>query len=140
VKPRLVEFAPERVRRSHDAERCRAQLEAIGVAIRGYADRHGGEAYPEGTGSRFLLRLPGVRPEQLLCPARGPRVRTSFRPLYRGPGLTLSSDLPADTPVACDEEGQHPGGLHVLYLDGRVEFVPQGTPEHGQALEATIPE
>ncbi|MBI3273190.1 MAG: DUF4190 domain-containing protein [Planctomycetes bacterium] len=151
LEPWFLDLAPDSMRRSYDQTRCRENLSLLGAAVNAYVARQGqGEGYPPGRGAAFLRRLPDVEPERLRCPARA-RVQPGAGPApasgagrggraYRGPAITLSGDLPAETAIACDEEGQHAGGIHALYLDGHVEFVPVDSPAYREAMESTTSE
>lgn len=124
-------FATARTR-AREAE-CGAQLRMIAAALKVYQVENG--CYPAGQGRDLLgvlegryLKAGGPR-APLCCPATGRR--------YRGPKDPLQTTADADTVIACDEPGNHPGAIMVLTGDGNMRRVPAGDPEYDRVLKAT---
>ena len=96
-------------------QKCVSQLMMIGDALHLYAESHG-SALPE---TLDLLTLDGQLsdPEMLRCPAK------HLPYIYLGYDFSLA-ELSADVPLVLDYARSHPGGVHVLYADFQVRFVP----------------
>ena len=99
----------------HFEQKCASQLTMIGDALKLYAESHG-SALPE---TLDLLTLDGQlsEPGWLMCPAK----RLPY--IYLGYGFSLP-ELSPDFPLVLDRVRCHPGGVHVLYADFQVRFVP----------------
>ncbi len=111
-------------------------MRQIGLAVQMYANDHGGQ-FPE----RLEDLLPAgidITPEVFVCPsssdtpATAPTTqqsatRMSSEPghlsyVYLGKGLTDKAG--ADVLLAYEPVGHHGDKSHLLFVDGRVEFVP----------------
>ncbi len=115
--------------------RCQSNLEAIAVALTGYAQSHGGR-YPDSLAD--LVADGSLAPESLVCtathdtPAAGAsnvaKAVALSQPghasyVYSGKGLTLTS--PADAVLAYEPLADHGDGLHVLFCDKVILYCPQ---------------
>ena len=96
-------------------QKCASQLTMIGDALKLYAESHG-SALPE-TLDQLTLDGQLSEPGMLMCPAK----RLPY--IYLGYGFSLP-ELSPDIPLVLDRVRCHPGGVHVLYADFQVRFVP----------------
>ena len=98
---------------------CVSSLRQIVLAVQAYTEDFGGSLPP----SLSVLRDYGVDPESCSCPCAknvAPGQRTY---VYVRPAKTLGDIArPQDTIIAYDRPGNHPGGCHVVFLDGHVEW------------------
>ena len=99
----------------HFEQKCVSQLMMIGDALHLYAESHA-SALPE-TLDQLTLDGRLSEPETLRCPAK----RLPY--IYLGYGFSLP-ELSPDIPLVLDRVRCHPGGVHVLYADFQVRFVP----------------
>lgn len=99
----------------HFEQKCVSQLMMTGDALKLYAESHA-SALPE---TLDLLTLDGQLsdPGMLMCPAK----RLPY--IYLGYGFSLP-ELSPDIPLVLDRVRCHPDGVHVLYADFQVRFVP----------------
>jgi len=106
---------------------CGSNLKGIGTSLRIYQAEHG--LLPD-AGFRTLVDSGAVALRQLNCPSSGKTVEDVEKDLHAcyvlvaGNG-SLWSELPSpsDTIVAYERDNHGGEGGHVLYADGRVEFV-----------------
>ncbi|MCK6484060.1 MAG: hypothetical protein L6R00_08005 [Phycisphaerae bacterium] len=119
---------------------CASNLRGIGQALYVYAQDGG--VFPESEADWVdrLLAANSVTPKALLCPAAGDTAGCSYRYV---PGAGPNS--PPYQIVAYEKPSNHGGeGGHVLYADGRVEFLSADDllavvrREHGEAVAAEL--
>jgi prepilin-type processing-associated H-X9-DG protein len=119
---------------------CRVNLHQIGTACTVYAAEHNGR-YPE--------RLSELHPDYMLhldvfvCPSTGDKIaspdeidaKTSYE--YRGAALNASTAAEPlyEAVLACDKDGNHRRGKHVLYADGHVSSEGMGGESRGHGMD-----
>jgi hypothetical protein len=131
----LVIFAPLHWAESaYDKSACQFNLNQIGVAVAHYADANHG-VYPDSF--QTILRNEPISSSAFICPrtmtspATGPTTRDTadnmtaehISYIYRGSGFLKSKIKPGDV-IAYEPLANHGDGLHVLYGDGRVDWIP----------------
>lgn len=106
---------------------CGSNLKGIGTSLQIYQAEHG--RLPDAA-FRTLVDGGEVTLKQLICPSSGKTVEDIEKDLHAcyvlvGENGSLWSELPspADTIVAYEREHHGGEGGHVLYADGRVEFI-----------------
>jgi uncharacterized DUF497 family protein len=118
----------------YDKSACKTNLEQIGRAVALYADENHG-VYPDSF--QTILRHEPISSSAFICPrtmtspATGPTTRDTadnmtaehISYVYRGDGLTKSTANPGAV-IAYEPLSNHGDGLHVLYGDGHVDWIP----------------
>lgn len=100
--------------KAHEAN-CAAHLRQIGLGCHMYADEHNGK-FPE---RLEVLRDDYLKDAQTLhCPAAAGRADSVSYGYLKGVAKTDDGKI-----LAFDAEGNHPGGRHVLYCDGQVNWL-----------------
>jgi prepilin-type processing-associated H-X9-DG protein len=125
---------------------CASCLHQIGLAMRLYADAHGG-SFPDSFTTIMLTS--DIAPAAFVCPLTdaldpsGPTSRAAADALtdgrhlshvYAARGLTLA-EVTANTVLAYEPLASHGDGMNVLFGDGRVEFL---DPKTGAMLAAHV--
>jgi len=99
----------------------------IGKAMRAYAMKHDGNLPPPGKQAEVLLKEGFIKsPKVFYSPATDADPRTfPDNVSYQFTILTynLNTDGEGRYPIVWDLLGNHPGGRHVLFIDGHVEFL-----------------
>jgi len=104
---------------------CRVNLHQIGMACQMYAAEHDGR-YPERLSELYPDLVPDL--DVFVCPSTGAKIgspqeidsKTSYE--YRGASLDVRAvrEPTSQVILACDKDGNHRSGKHVLYADGHV--------------------
>jgi len=106
---------------------CKRNLVAVGRALRAYAAKNAGNLPDPGRQAKLLVDGGFVpNPKIFYCPATEDDPRTfPDNVSYEFTLLTynLERDGEGRYPIAWDKFGNHPGGRHVLFIDGHVEFL-----------------
>jgi predicted Zn finger-like uncharacterized protein/prepilin-type processing-associated H-X9-DG protein len=122
--------------------RCVENLKKLGEGMRQYAAANGGR-FPDRLESAVIAK--NIRVELLVCPASGDTVAPGDNPAaqaqslrdgkhvsYNYVGQNLTASSPAECVLIYESPGRHGTGMHVLFVDGRVQTI--GDVEAAKAL------